>query len=629
MYIGVAPLDHFREGRVNRMRRSSSLLEFLAWLVRPADHSDQFTSDERQLFNAVAAGSIWDGTARTIRAETIVKLCTGQLSNLKETVRSIRIRGAKVDGDLDLSGLTIAFGLQFDKCRFDRVVLDHAEVRTMFFSGCTVVRGFTAEHLKIHGSLFLNNGFTSEGSVNLEGASIEGTLYAVGIRLGGPVSEGEGGSGSDKIALNAPRVIVQGAVSLNKAEIFGKVVLNNAKIGGSLEADNARIINTPGHSLDAYDSEIDGSVFLSEIKARGTVRFAGAKIGGAFVCPAGEIRAGHEGQALQLHRISVKQHIILNRSINERPGFAAIGRVDLSGAQVDGNVDCWGASFQSASDTKKPSVVFVLNHAKISGKLSWRQINAAGGVDFARAHVGSLSDDLESWPAKGRLLIDGFTYEVFDPLAPMMQGESASSQPRTSKRTRKEMLKRRIDWVKLQDVYRPQPYEQVAQVFRRMGFEEEARRCQIAKRDDLRESGQLGLLGRCGNWILSVTIGHGYRPRRSLVVAALFVAVGAGIFEYSFLQRAMSPVKLTATPTNKQQSLTQRCPAAYPCFNPVIYSLDVFLPIIDLHQQSHWMPVQAETWGIFQSYYWLHIFAGWTVTTLAVAGFTGLVKKEG
>jgi hypothetical protein len=64
-------------------------------------------------------------------------------------------------------------------------------------------------------------------------------------------------------------------------------------------------------------------------------------------------------------------------------------------------------------------------------------------------------------------------------------------------------------------------------------------------------------------------------------------------------------------------------------FDPVAYSLDVFLPIVDLHQESAWMPNAAIKNGIyFQYYMYFHILAGWLFTTLAVAAVTGLVRSD-
>ena len=75
-----------------------------------------------------------------------------------------------------------------------------------------------------------------------------------------------------------------------------------------------------------------------------------------------------------------------------------------------------------------------------------------------------------------------------------------------------------------------------------------------------------------------------------------------------------------------------------PAFIDLAYSIDTFLPIVDLHQEKHWEPLgpRDETWWssawwwafLPQLYLWIHVAAGWILTTIAVAGFTGIVRKE-
>ena len=71
------------------------------------------------------------------------------------------------------------------------------------------------------------------------------------------------------------------------------------------------------------------------------------------------------------------------------------------------------------------------------------------------------------------------------------------------------------------------------------------------------------------------------------------------------------------------------CAKSYPCLQPVLYSLDAFLPIVDLHQEKYWLPDSSKKMGwLFQAYLWLHISFGWILSTVFVAGLTGLVKKD-
>lgn len=77
----------------------------------------------------------------------------------------------------------------------------------------------------------------------------------------------------------------------------------------------------------------------------------------------------------------------------------------------------------------------------------------------------------------------------------------------------------------------------------------------------------------------------------------------------------------------------------YPKFNSFMYSLDVFVPLINLHQAEYWLPnanraqelrklrwLRWRTGGLLCVYLWIHTFAGWILTTLLILALTGLVR---
>jgi hypothetical protein len=183
----------------------------------------------------------------------------------------------------------------------------------------------------------------------------------------------------------------------------------------------------------------------------------------------------------------------------------------------------------------------------------------------------------------------------------------------------------RLKWLRLQPTssFSPQPYEQLAKVLRATGHESEAIKILIAKQKDRRRFGGLTIAGKFWNWVLGITISHGYRPHQALVYALGFILFGWWIFYNGYIQGLITPIN------------TQ----SHPAFNAFIYSLDLFTPIIKLFQKDYWILNDNSgneisflflkiRFGIFlQYYYCLHILAGWGITTLWVAGFTGLVRR--
>ena len=78
----------------------------------------------------------------------------------------------------------------------------------------------------------------------------------------------------------------------------------------------------------------------------------------------------------------------------------------------------------------------------------------------------------------------------------------------------------------------------------------------------------------------------------------------------------------------------------YSKFNAFMYSLESFTPLLRLDQSSNWAPNANRgrrlhigkfnlltTGSLLRIYLWLHIIAGWVLTSLWVGGITGLVKS--
>jgi hypothetical protein len=130
-----------------------------------------------------------------------------------------------------------------------------------------------------------------------------------------------------------------------------------------------------------------------------------------------------------------------------------------------------------------------------------------------------------------------------------------------------------------------------------------------------RKRGGLTRLGWFWSYALKWTIGHGYRPHRAFGLALAFVIAGALFFSWGIAKGYMVEAKDQGkVPTT---------------FNAVMYSLDTFLPIVNLRQKDYWVAkggTGCAEW--LRYYYWLHISAGWVLTTLGIAGLTGLVKKD-
>ena len=290
-------------------------------------------------------------------------------------------------------------------------------------------------------------------------------------------------------------------------------------------------------------------------------------------------------------------------------GFVAKGEVRLLGADIGQNLECHGARFENPG-----SYALSAENMQVGGALMWRQLAELpkGRVNFGHGKVEQLVDDKGSWPAPGNLLLDGLVY-----------GSIAGGAPKTASE--------RLEWLELQPqepVIRRQPYEQLVRVLRKMGYEKDAREIAIAKQEAIRKSDETGWLRSLWMGFLRITIRYGHKPWRALIFMAFFLVLGSIVFSVAHEGHIMVPSKVQVLDPTPYIKCTKSS-KSYPCLQPIIYSFDAFLPIIDLHQEKYWLPDVRKKYGwLYRAYLWLHISFGWILTTVLVAGLTGLVKKD-
>ena len=605
--------------------------------------SEYFKSEGKIRFMAADIGGNMEcGGAQFINAKSVCISADG--IRVKGYVRlnkgftaqgEVRLPGAEIGGDLECSG-------------------GHFLNR-----GKPALSAFGA---RIKGSVFLDDGFLSEGEVNLSSAEL-GSLECTNCHMI------NGGSR----ALRSDGIKVRGGVYLRDHFIAnGEIFMQGAEIGGNLECSSAHFINPKSSALNANGMTVSGQLLLGKgFKADGQIRLAGGKVGSDLVFSAGHF--SNEGStAILASAIKIGGSLLFGEE------FIADGEVSLDRAEIAGDFQCTNAwlnnpgahclcadgirvggnvafrdgcrsegeirfseahiggtiGFESASmhndnhdvisaDRMKivGGIVFRnftevegiirLTGAEIGGEFEWRMIKnpELAVLDLHNAKARVLSDEPSSWPAPGRLILHSFIYDTIEldsPLSAELRLNWLSRQPK--------------QW------FLPQPYEQLALVLAKMGRDEESRKVLIAKSKD--RASRIKPLNPDFLWyhIFGPLIGYGYRPFRALLLAMVIFILGTAIFQAAYDAHIMMP-------RNNDSAWVQD-------FNAVIYSLDAFLPIIDLYQADHWIPKNGKTGeiSVFEKpfllngtmihyYLCLHILSGWVLTLLFVGSVTGLIRK--
>jgi hypothetical protein len=240
--------------------------------------------------------------------------------------------------------------------------------------------------------------------------------------------------------------------------------------------------------------------------------------------------------------------------------------------------------------------------------LVWRNVKNPGEatLDLQNASVGSLVDDLESWSTKS-LTLDGFTYGRI------------TEGPKDSKV--------RLQWLKRQDEFAPQPYRQLAKVLRDDGDDSGARHVLYDMEKRKHRESQRGRASRVWDLIFRGTIGYGIYPRRALWWLLLLIVLGWGAYRYGYSSGAITPTNKEAYDAfhNKGEP-----PPNYQHFHALVYSAEHCFPLVNLGQKESWTP-DPNRLGLanfLRVFRWSQILLGWVLATFFVAGVTGIARKD-
>jgi len=595
----------------------------LSWIITPtpaeerlikaategtiADYSDHSSADA--VVNDPAQGERW-GSERTIRAEIIYALAVGTNPRWHVHAKGVQLAGANIVGGLDFQGAKISCPLVFVNCYVGQpIILVDATAPTISLYG-SYVKTVVAFRFVTLGSVLLYRGFAVIEGVELDDAKIGGNLDCEGgsfYNFSGPAISADGLQVQGSVYMRARRLGASSSPFLANNEVR----LLGAHIRGDLDCSGGLFEASNGRALSADRLVVDGEVCLRNgFRANGEVRLLGGQFRGNLDC-AQSVFFNPGGTALNGDSLSVGQVLLWH-------GFQARGSVRLVGSRINGDLNCTGGSFCAEKTPDNPhGLALTIDRAEIQ-ELFLRGVAqpSKGSVSVAYARVRLLNDDLESWPTAGRSWLDGFVYDTI--AAP------ASTHARE-----------RLDWLNRQptDRFWPQPYEQLVLVLRRMGHERDARKIAIAKQRASRKRGELGPGAFIWNLILGASVGHGYRSWLAIIWMLLFIAVGTAVFSEAKQLGIIAPAhENTYQPMTSNEFGAPGKEVGQPDFQPLLYSIDVLLPFVDLHQKSSWWlyPRKPRDWAYVgcEFYFLGHLILGWLLTGLLVAALAGIIKKD-
>jgi hypothetical protein len=384
---------------------------------------DAFVVDQVDLIPAMRS---W-GPEHTIRA-TVIRDILRSRSVADPDPCGLRVRGARIEGTLDLEYLTSGVPIELIECLLtDGVLIRGASLPAVTLQRCFLAHPsqppLIADRL-ITAILVLTRSIvdahSEDGGVRLEGAHL-GQLDAALAMI----------TNDRGPALYADYLSVDRDASMNQCfTVFGTgqngaVRLIGAHIGGHLDFTDAALTNTgtnytgtttdmDGPALIADGIQVDQSLFLRRINPdwgfqatgggnNGAVRLLGAHIGGQLSL-AGATLTNKTGPALHAENLNVNLSLLagplLFRGLMGFPdqveftatGDGDLGTVRLLGAHVGGQLDFTGATLTNqmgpalAADGLKVAQGLFLRH--------WQAIGASklAAVRLSGAGVGGQLD---------------------------------------------------------------------------------------------------------------------------------------------------------------------------------------------------------------------------------------------
>lgn len=610
---------------------------------------DGFTASadgESTVVNFAAAAIGRDFVIRNadLKCESGTAVDMGGIS-VKGSVRFENVQAAAQPEDVDAVARAsggITFWLSYATIS-GRLIFDGAELRSA--RGSALI----AEGLRVGGDLeFTATANSRYDCCSLKGSKIGGTLHLEGARI---TSTSGNGLAADGIEVGGDALFSDRFLARTRGLGDRAVSLVGAKIGGNLSFEGARLRAKYGTALDAAQMTVSRTAEFKNARASGAaaaVELGSVKIGSHLTFDGARLTS-RNGTALAADYIAIggeatfaNDFLASTKCSVDRPavrlGGAKIGsQLDLTGARLNNlhgttlaadsvsvAADAFLDDLRASSGFRHPVVRLV--NARIGGKLDCRALDVdrcVSHLNLMHAEVGTFRLNTAYGGSDSRwVVLDGLSYKGI-PSDDMSLDEWIDT------------LKNRTPQ------YCPQPWHQLGVAHNAIGHDQDARKILIEQHVDyrdrvlIRQPGQRVSISsavvlwcrRLGSRFLKVFTGYGYRSHRAFL---LLLAVAA--FSVALTTLGAGKVHVTSPPPT-QRYVAQLSPAgtdSAPCSlsEQIGLGLQIGLPLIKPPAGDRCrLDTNSSPGQVFTFISWVLQAFAWVFATLAVAGYTGLIRK--
>ena len=427
-----------------------------------------------------------------------------------------------------------------------------------------------ADQLTVGSDLCCDEGFRAEGMIDLTDAHVNGELNLSNATLNNP----------GNVALHAPRLIVdQDMFCRDKFTAKGTVCLIGAHIGGKLSFTSACLIGARLTENQLSGTRIEQMLTRGvepveprpvrnppagrslakkqrrDIQVKPDAMRANEEIAKAEIAKA-EIVSGAFGLALVADGLRVDIDMTCDT------GFTSRGEIRLKGARISRNLD-----FSDAEVNNETGVALNAEDMQAERMLMPARCEA-GRISLRYGKMVELDDKRGVRP--DQIDITGLSYET---LIPPLDPET------------------RLQWLAEND-YEPQPYDQMARSYRRLGYEDSARKVQLAQERRRRDTLSRGR--KVFSRAQDLATGYGYLPHRAAALFVFFLLVGVVVF-WHWPPRPIGGKDIY--------------------FDPIFYTLNVLIPFVNFGQRDLWNSTSGlEVFKVFLA------SCGWVLAIIAFPG---------
>jgi hypothetical protein len=615
-------------------------------------------------------GSLDVSGARITGLDASEMILRGDLS-MEEGTAGLYLGAAQVEGNISLQsvrgnvrakGLTLKGTLKVEKANLKHLHIKEARVEgNMELSEVNLEGSIQAERLVLGGDLRLMEVLVryrlifSDLDLNFSGVQVEGKfeaknikgerIWASGMQIGKSLVWEEikaitvdlkGTRVGEELAIasltgykwESDEMIVVGKASIKGVRILRGFPWKRGKVNGRLE-----ISNVVTDALSLQGTRVDEGLEMKKVQVGGAVDLEGFQGGGDLLIEACILGGLPSKPGLSLKRaeiageVRIKDSSILSGLDAEKLHARSlyVEKTFLMGGE---GIEAVDMALQLAG---KWAGGLSLKDAQLEERAYFRDVTIMGLVSLRYAQMQTLEIVVEEGSRK-----EGEDSGIgLSPLAGWvdLHGISVSrwvfSGPAIEDKDSETRLRLFSAWLRRQlPYYSAHPYENVAKALKAEADENAALRILIQKEDDVGLAQNLPLWKRLWRGLLRYTVGHGYRPEWALVWILAIIALGAFLFDLGYREGLMTPASTDVLVQEMYQKYRE-IPKDYPTFSAWAYSIDAFIPFLDLVLEHYWIPNTDAGWAgaLLRIYLWIHIGVGWILSSLFLTGVTGIIRR--